>query len=112
MTRKDARLQLMFARVLDKIEREHLRLDGPAVRDRLQVIRREVTGPSMHRAVNQWEQWIATGDLTAIRQLRDSDGDTVLQLRSLSPLNVLLSERERIEVLDELHQKTHQLMSA
>ncbi|MFG2447553.1 hypothetical protein ACGFQG_32205 [Nocardia fluminea] len=111
-TTKDLRGKLMLLRVLALLEDGSVSLDDPAIMDSLEGLKREVTGPSMWSSVELWERWIRTKDRAAILGLRESDDETSIRLRNLSPLNVLLSEDDRIEILCEVHGRAQALLSA
>lgn len=101
---KLARQKLMQTAILDKIERDHLRLDTEAVRRSLQTVREHVSAsPYFTTLLDRWEHIVVTNDIDALRQVVNSDNDTSSEMRNLSPLHVLLNEDERLAVLDELH---------
>ncbi|GAA5044581.1 hypothetical protein [Nocardia callitridis] len=111
-TTKDLRGKLMLLRVVALLEDGSVRLDDPAVAESLEGLKREVTGPSMWNSVELWERWIRTKDRAAIIALQERDDETSIRLRNLSPLNVLLSENDRIEILREVHGPARALLSA
>lgn len=100
VTRKAVRQKLMAAAVLEKIDREHLSVDTERVRASLRTIRAHVTGTTMTLHLDRWEQIIGSHDLDAVRRIAVSDDEIDREMRNLSPLTVLLSEPERIRVLD------------
>ncbi|MFI1461777.1 hypothetical protein [Nocardia carnea] len=102
-TMKDRRSGLMFSRVLALLERGEVRIDDPCVLWRLELLRRGVHGSGMHRYLDQWERWILLRDVDSIRRLDGSEDEYSMQMLTLSPLNALLSEDQRLEVLRELH---------
>ncbi|AHD24183.1 hypothetical protein Y013_26155 (plasmid) [Rhodococcus pyridinivorans SB3094] len=103
--RKVIRQKLMQTAVLDKIEREHLPVDTDRVRQSLDRIREQVRGKSMLEHVGRWEQLLRTGDLDMIRRIVLSDDEVGREMRNLSPLTVLLTESERLDVLDTVRHR-------
>ncbi|MCJ0907052.1 hypothetical protein [Rhodococcus sp. ARC_M6] len=102
VTRKVVRQKLLQAAVLEKIEREHLSVNTDRVREKVQSIRSRVTGKSLHRCLDQWEHIVEDNDIEAIRAVVVSDDEHAREMRNLSPLSILLSEDERLQVLDTL----------
>lgn len=103
--RKVIRQKLMQTAVLDKIEREHLSVDTDRVRQSLDRIREQVRGKSLLEHVGRWEQLLRTGDLDMIRRIVLSDDEVGREMRNLSPLTVLLTESERLDVLDAVRDR-------
>jgi len=103
--RKVIRQKLMHTAVLDKIEREHLQVDTDQVRRSLDRIREQVRGKSLLEHVGRWDRLLRTGDLDLIRTVVLSDDEVGCEMRNLSPLTVLLTENERLEVLDRLRHR-------
>jgi hypothetical protein len=99
VTRKAFRQKLMATAVLEKIDREHLSVDTERVRASLHIIRAHVTGTTKTECLDRWEQIIGSNDLDAVRRIVVSDDEIDREMRNLSPLTVLLSEPERIQVL-------------
>jgi hypothetical protein len=102
-TMKDQRSEMMFNRVLDLLERGEVDIQDPRVLRRLELLRRGVHGSGMHRYLDQWEHWIILRDVDSIRRLRGSEDEYSVQMLTLSPINALLSEDQRVELLRELH---------
>ena len=102
VTRRVVRQKLLQAAVLDKIEREHLPVNTARVREKVQNIRRHVTGKSLHRCLDEWERIVDDNDIEAVRAVVESDDEHAREMRNLSPLSILLSETERLQVLDIL----------
>ncbi|MFE5644175.1 hypothetical protein [Rhodococcus sp. NPDC056516] len=50
----------------------------------------------------EWERVVADKDISTVRRIRISDTETDREIRNMSPLSVLLSESERLRVLDLL----------
>lgn len=98
-TRKAVRQKLMQTAVLEKIERNHLRMDTPAIRELLTLTRKRVQGTAMIDRVKRWERIVRTGDLESVRRIVESDDEDSLEMRNLSPLSVLLEENERRDVI-------------
>jgi hypothetical protein len=97
--RKVIRQKLMQTAVLDKIEREHLPVDTVEVRRHLDRIREQVHGRSMTEHVGRWDRLLRAGDIDTIRRVVLSDDEVGQEMRNLSPLTVLLTEPERLDVL-------------
>ncbi|NKR90472.1 hypothetical protein GS894_24160 [Rhodococcus hoagii] len=96
----------MQAAILAKIDREGLRIDTGRVRESLQVIRANVSrGPLMLSYLQWWEQIVESNDIDAFRAVVARDDETGNDMRSLSPLSVLLTESERLQVIDELREQ-------
>lgn len=55
--------------------------------------------------VGRWEQLLRTGDLDMIRRIVLSDDEVGREMRNLSPLTVLLTESERLDVLDTVRHR-------
>lgn len=102
VTRKAVRQKLLQAAVLEKIDREHLCIDTEQVRARLQRTREHVTGASLIGCMDRWEHLVAANDIDGVRCIVHADDDHAREMRNLSPLGVLLSESERLAVLDVL----------
>lgn len=100
--RKVIRKKFLHTAVLDKIEREHLSLDTDQVHNSLHRLRQHVTGASLTRCLDQWEHIVSSNDIDTVRKIADSDSETAREMRNLSPLSVLLSEPERLHVIDDL----------
>ncbi|MFE5785716.1 hypothetical protein ACQR36_23295 [Rhodococcus erythropolis] len=45
---------------------------------------------------------MSNNDIDAVREIAASDTETAREMRNLSPLSVLLSEPERLYVIDDL----------
>lgn len=97
--RKVARQRLMQTAVLDKIERERLAVDTPAVRRSLDTIREQVRGQFMLDHVELWDRLLHSGDIDIIRRIVLADDERGREMRNLSPLTVLLTESERLATL-------------
>ncbi|MBY6414424.1 hypothetical protein HQ346_22625 [Rhodococcus sp. BP-252] len=103
MNMKATRQRLMQKAILNKIERDHLSIDTDAVRQSLETIRRNASrDPLMTSYLDWWEQIIRNSDIETLRSLVQSDDETGNDMRSLSPLYVLLTEPERLQVIDDL----------
>lgn len=100
---KVARQKLMQIAVLNKIDREHLSLDTDPVRRSLQTVRENVSrSPYFTEMLDRWDQIVRDNDVEALRRIVEADDETGNEMRNLSPLGVLLTEDERLQVLDEL----------
>ncbi|SDC93578.1 hypothetical protein [Rhodococcus tukisamuensis] len=97
--RKVVRQKLMQMAVLEKIDGEHLPINTDQVHGSLLTIREHVQGKTMTDCLDRWDQLIRDNDLDSIRRIVTADGETSDEMRNLSPLTVLLSERERRQVL-------------
>ncbi|MBD8056446.1 hypothetical protein ICV35_22600 [Rhodococcus ruber] len=102
VTRKAVRQMLMQTAVLDKIEREQLPVDTSEVRQCLHTVREQVRGTSSLTYVQRWEKLLDTGDPGLIRRVVLADDESGREMRNLSPLGVLLTEAERLGVLDRM----------
>ncbi|WP_252858515.1 hypothetical protein [Rhodococcus erythropolis] len=58
--------------------------------------------------VDRWERIIADNAIDTVRKISASDTETDRAMRNMSPLSVLLSESERLRVLDLLFQRTRE----
>lgn len=106
VTPKVVRQKLMQAAVLAKIDREGLRIDTDQVRERLRVTRAHVSrAPYLTDMLDRWEEIVEGNDIDAARAVAVLEGETGNEMRNLSPLGVLLSETERLQVLDELREQ-------
>jgi hypothetical protein len=103
---KVVRKKLVHEAVLDKIDREHLSINTAEVRARLQTNREHVHGDTLRKCLERWERIIAGNDIDTVRKISASDTETDREMRNMSPLSVLLSESERLRVLDLLFQRT------
>lgn len=102
---KVVRQKLMQAAVLDKIDREDLRIDTDRIRESLRVIRAHVSrGPYLTEMLDRWQRIVDGNDIDAVRALVARDDETGNEMRTLSPLSVLLSAAERLRVLDALRE--------
>lgn len=102
---KVTRQKLMQTAILDKVDREHLPLNTDRVRRSLQTVREHVSrSPYFTDLLDRWEQIVEGNDVEALRQVVESDDETGNEMRNLSPLYVLLSEDERMKVLDDLRE--------
>ena len=102
---KVARQKLMQTAVLNKIDREHLSLDTDPVRRSLRTVREHVSrSPYFTTLLDRWEQIVRDNDVEAFRLIVAADDETGNEMRNLSPLGVLLTEDERLQVLDELRE--------
>ncbi|PVX59699.1 hypothetical protein [Rhodococcus globerulus] len=105
---KVVRKKLVHEAVLDKIDREHLSINTDKVRARLQTNREHVHGNMLRKCLDQWERIIADNDIDTVRKISVSDTETDREMRNMSPLSVLLSESERLRVLDLLVERTRE----
>lgn len=96
------RKKLLHTAVVNKIDREHLDVDTDRVHLSLQQLRQHVTEDSLIRCLDQWERIVNSNDIDRIREIGSSDTETARAMRNLSPLAVLLSASERLQVLDDL----------
>ena len=79
-----------------------LRIDTDRIRQTLRVTREHVSrGPLMLSYLDRWEQIVDDNGIDAIRAIVAADDETAREMRNLSPLHVLLTENERMQVLDE-----------
>ncbi len=105
VTPKVVRQKLMQAAAAAKIDREGLRIDTDRVRGRLRVTRAHVSSaPSLTAMLDRWERIVDGNDIDAARAVAALDGETGNEMRNLSPLGVLLTEDERLRVLDQLRE--------
>ncbi|MEA1795781.1 hypothetical protein [Rhodococcus qingshengii] len=74
----------------------------------MQTNRDYIYGNTLHHCVDQWECIVADNDRSTVRRVRISDTETDREMRNMSPLSVLLSESERLRVLDLLFQRTRE----
>lgn len=102
MSSKVVRQQLMQSAILAKIDREHLRIDTDRIREALKVTREHVSGRYFTAMLDRWEQIVDDNDIDALRSIVAADDEATREMRNLSPLHVLLTEPERLQVLDEL----------
>lgn len=106
VTPKVVRQKLMQTAILAKIDREGLRIDTDRVRESLRVIRKNVSrGPLMLSYLEWWEQMVDDNDIDAYRAVVAREDETGNDMRGLSPLHVLLTESERLQVIDELRRR-------
>ncbi len=54
--------------------------------------------------LDRWEQIVEDNDVETLRRVVESDDEAGNEMRNLSPLHVLLTEDERMKVLDELRE--------
>jgi len=102
---KVTRQKLMQTAILNKVEREHLPLDTVRVRRSLQSVREHVSrSPYFTDFLDRWERIVEDNDVETLRQIVESDDETGNEMRNLSPLLVLLTEDERMKVLDDLRE--------
>lgn len=106
--RKVIRQRLMQTAVLDKIDREHLQVNTEQVRKNLDRTREKVRGPIMTKCLDRWDELLRIGDVDRIRRVILSDDELGLEMRNLSPLTVLLTESERLDVLRTVRRHTAQ----
>ncbi|SNT40385.1 hypothetical protein [Rhodococcoides kyotonense] len=100
---KATRQMLMQKAILHKIEREHLSFDTDAVRQSLDGIRRNVSRDALMTSyLDRWERIVRDNDVDGLRRLVHSEDEISKDMRSLSPLYVLLNEAERLDVIDDL----------
>lgn len=100
---KVARQKLMQAAVLNKIDREHLALDTDPIRRSLRTVREHVSrSPYFTEMLDRWEQIVRDNEVEAFRRIVAADDETGNGMRNLSPLGVLLTEDERLQVIEEL----------
>ncbi|MGF0256068.1 hypothetical protein ACQR3V_18985 [Rhodococcus erythropolis] len=71
----------------------------------MQTNRDYIHGNTLHKCLDQWERIVADKDIGTVRI---SDTETDREMRNMSPLSVLLSESERLRVLDLLFQRTRE----
>ena len=105
---KVVRKKLVHEAVLDKIDRERLSINIDTVRARLQTNREHVHGKMLHTCLDRWARIIADNDIDAVREISVSDTEADREMRNMSPLSVLLSENERLRVLDLLVERTRE----
>lgn len=105
VTPKVVRQKLLQAAVLAKIDREGLRIDTDRVRERLLVTRAHVSrSPYFTAMLDRWDEIVDGNDIDAARAVAARGDETGDEMRNLSPLGVLLTETERLRVLDELRE--------
>lgn len=106
VTRKVVRQKMLQAAILAKIDRENLRIDTDRVRESLRVIRENVSrGPLMVSYLERWERIVDDNDIDAFRAVVARDDETGNDMRNLSPLGVLLTDDERLQVLGQLREQ-------
>lgn len=102
---KVTRQKLMQTAILNKVEREHLPLDTVRVRRSPQSVREHVSrSPYFTDFLDRWERIVEDNDVETLRQIVESDDETGNEMRNLSPLYVLLTEDDRMKVLDDLRE--------
>lgn len=100
---KVVRQKLMQTTILNKVERDHLALNTERVRQSLQTVRDNVSrSPYLVQMLDRWEEIIQNNDVEALRRIVEADSETDREMRNLSPLHVLLTENERLQVIDDL----------
>ncbi|MDI9916825.1 hypothetical protein [Rhodococcus sp. IEGM 1379] len=75
-------------------------MNAARVREKVQSIRSRVTGKSLRRCLDQWERIVDDNDIEAVHAVVESDDEHACEIRNHSPLSILLSEEERLQVLD------------
>ena len=60
--------------------------------------------PYLTDMLDRWERIVDGNDIDAARAVAALEGETGNEMRNLSPLGVLLTEKERMRVLDELRE--------
>lgn len=98
-TSRGIRQRLLAEAVLAKIRREGLRIDSDEVRTRLEVTWCHVSGPILHGCVARWQAIVEANDVASAVVVMSGEGEDANEMRSVSPLGVLLTESERREVI-------------
>ncbi|WP_420879214.1 hypothetical protein [Rhodococcus sp. (in: high G+C Gram-positive bacteria)] len=99
------RQRLMHAMIVANIEREGLRIDTAAVRSLVDHDLDYFAGiPTQLAYVQVWARIVDTNDVAAVKTIAERDDETGNEMRNRSPLRVLLTESERLQVIDQLRE--------
>ncbi|MGX7730896.1 hypothetical protein ACWPOB_16715 [Rhodococcus sp. 2H158] len=95
----------MQTAALEKIQREHLRVGTEQIRANLRRIGYQVQGQTIRECVQQWDELVRGNDVDSIRRVVLGGDEVAAEMRNLSPLTIVLTEQESLQVLEQLRQR-------
>ena len=99
LTRSERRSWRLHRTLSRQLDERTLRQWRPTIRKNLTRLRSAVQGQPHERNVRRWGALVSSGDLGGLhRVLTGLDRDSI-EMREVSPMGGLLSERERMEAL-------------
>ncbi|MGK2938292.1 MAG: helix-turn-helix domain-containing protein [Solirubrobacteraceae bacterium] len=99
LTRSERRSWLLHRQLARRLDRETLNRWRPAMQRNCERLRGNVQGQPHERNLTRWETAIEAGDLGGLhRALTGLDRDAI-EMREVSPMSGLLSDRDRSEAL-------------
>lgn len=72
----------------------------PHIESRLELLRSRVTGQPHTRNLERWGHLLRDRDVPGLRRVLNGLGRDSIEMREVSPLGGLLSEQERLQVLE------------
>lgn len=99
LSRSERRSWLLHLEISSRLNREKWGTVEPLVQDNLRRLRQGVTGEPHERNVERWQILVDTSDISGLKRvLTGLDRDSI-EMREVSPMRGLLSQRERTEAL-------------
>lgn len=99
LTRSERRSWLLHRRLSTLLDRSSFEQWRPTIKQNLNRLREGVTGQPHERNLERWRQLVSRGDLPGLhRILTGLDRDSI-EMREVSPMSGLLTQRVRSEVL-------------
>lgn len=99
LDRSSERRWRMHERLLRELTPETWKLWRPTVERNLEQLRGNVRGEPHRRNLERWSQIVHSDDLRGLRRVMSGVDTESIQMREVSPLGGLLSDRDRRDVL-------------
>lgn len=102
LARSERRSWMLHRQLSSHLTRTTLDTWRPKLERNLERMRDSVTGQPHERNLLRWRSLIEEGDVLGVHRVLTGLDRQSIEMREVSPMGGLLSERERLQVLDEL----------
>jgi hypothetical protein len=102
LTRSERRSWMLHRQLSTHLTRTTLDSWRPTVERNLELLREGVTGQPHQRNLDRWGELIEDSDVLGLKRVLTGLDRQSIEMREVSPMRGLLSERERRDVLDKL----------
>lgn len=99
LTRSERRSWQLHRRLSTLVDRSSLEEWRPTIKQNLNRLSEGVTGQPHERNLDRWRQLVDRGDLPGLHRILTGLDRESIEMREVSPMSGLLTQRERSEVL-------------
>lgn len=102
LTRSERRSWMLHRRLSGDLTPTTLREWKPRIERRLDHLRHNVSGQPHERNLERWSSLVDNEDVRGLQRVMTGLDRDSIEMREVSPMGGLLSERDRVQVLEEL----------